>query len=110
MDPAQRTKKARQALELVHLGPRAHHRGLELSGGEQQRVALARALVHEPQFIVADEPTGNLDSMTGRDITHLLREITHRTNIGMLIATHDMTVVNAADRVLQINDGLIVEG
>jgi putative ABC transport system ATP-binding protein len=109
MDPAQRTKKAREALERVHLGPRAHHRGLELSGGEQQRVALARALVHEPQFIVADEPTGNLDSMTGRDITALLREITHSTNIGMLIATHDMTVVNAADRVLEINDGLISE-
>ena len=109
MDPAQRTKKAREALERVHLGPRAHHRGLELSGGEQQRVALARALVHEPQFIVADEPTGNLDSMTGRDITALLRDITHSTNIGMLIATHDMTVVNAADRVLEINDGLISE-
>ncbi|HEU5383011.1 MAG TPA: ABC transporter ATP-binding protein [Ktedonobacteraceae bacterium] len=109
MDPAQRTKRAREALERVHLGPRAHHRGLELSGGEQQRVALARALVHEPQFIVADEPTGNLDSMTGRDITNLLREITHSAKIGMLIATHDMAVVNVADRVLQINDGLITE-
>lgn len=109
MDPAQRTKRSREALERVHLGPRAHHRGLELSGGEQQRVALARALVHEPQFIVADEPTGNLDSMTGRDITRLLREITHSAKIGMLIATHDMTVVNVADRVLQISDGLITE-
>ena len=109
MDPAERTKRSRAALELVNLGPRAHHRGLELSGGEQQRVALARALVHEPQFIVADEPTGNLDSMTGRDITNLLRDITHSTQIGMLIATHDMTVVNAADRILQINDGLIIE-
>jgi putative ABC transport system ATP-binding protein len=109
IDPVQRTKKAREALERVHLGPRAHHRGLELSGGEQQRVALARALVHEPQFIVADEPTGNLDSMTGRDITALLRDITHETKIGMLIATHDMTVVNVADRVLQISDGVITE-
>lgn len=106
----ERTRRSRQALEQVHLGPRAHHRGLELSGGEQQRVALARALVHEPQFIVADEPTGNLDSMTGREITHLLREITHQTKIGMLIATHDMAVVSVADRVLQINDGLITEG
>lgn len=110
MEPAERTRRSRQALEQVHLGPRAHHRGLELSGGEQQRVALARALVHEPQFIVADEPTGNLDSMTGREITHLLRDITHQTNIGMLIATHDMAVVSIADRVLQINDGLISEG
>src|SRR5579883_1342281 len=109
MDPAERTKRSRAALDRVHLLPRAHHRGLELSGGEQQRVALARALVHEPQFIVADEPTGNLDSMTGRDITNLLREITHSTNIGMLIATHDMAVVSVADRVLQINDGLIIE-
>jgi ABC-type lipoprotein export system ATPase subunit len=109
MEPNQRTKQARAALERVHLGSRAHHRGLELSGGEQQRVALARALVHEPQFIIADEPTGNLDSMTGRDITNLLRDITHQTQIGMLIATHDFSVVNAADRVLQINDGLISE-
>jgi ABC-type lipoprotein export system ATPase subunit len=109
MDPATRTKKAREALERVHLGARAHHRGLELSGGEQQRVALARALVHEPQFIVADEPTGNLDSMTGRDITQLLRDITHTTKIGMLIATHDISVVNVADRVLSISDGLISE-
>ena len=110
MDPALRTKKSREALERVNLGQRMHHRGLELSGGEQQRVALARALVHEPQFIVADEPTGNLDSMTGRDITNLLRDITHQTKIGMLIATHDIAVVNVADRVLQINDGLISEG
>jgi putative ABC transport system ATP-binding protein len=109
MEPAQRIQKAREALEHVHLESRAHHRGLELSGGEQQRVALARALVHEPRFIIADEPTGNLDSMTGRDITALLCDITHSTQIGMLIATHDMTVVNAADRVLQINDGLITE-
>ncbi len=110
MEAAERTRRSRQALEQVNLGPRAHHRGLELSGGEQQRVALARALVHEPQFIVADEPTGNLDSMTGRDITALLREITHQTKIGMLIATHDMAVVSVSDRVLQINDGLITEG
>lgn len=110
MEPGERTRRSRQALEQVHLGARAHHRGLELSGGEQQRVALARALVHEPQFIVADEPTGNLDSMTGREITQLLREITHQTQIGMLIATHDMAVVSVADRVLQINDGLITEG
>jgi putative ABC transport system ATP-binding protein len=109
VEPTERTRRSKRALEQVHLGARAHHRGLELSGGEQQRVALARALVHEPQFIVADEPTGNLDSMTGRDITHLLRDITHQTQIGMLIATHDMAVVSVADRVLQINDGLITE-
>ena len=109
MPSAQRTKQAREALELVGLGKRAHHRGLELSGGEQQRVALARALVHQPRFIVADEPTGNLDSLTGRDITKLLRDITHNTKTGMLVATHDPIFVASADRVLQIQDGRIAE-
>ena len=70
-------------------------------------MALARALVHTPRFVVADEPTGNLDSMTGRDITTLLRDIAHQTQIGFLVATHDATVVEAADRVLQIDDGRI---
>ncbi len=109
MPSAQRTKQAREALEHVGLSKRAHHRGLELSGGEQQRVALARALVHQPRFIVADEPTGNLDSLTGRDITKLLRDITHNTKIGMLVATHDPIFVSSADRVLQIQDGRIAE-
>lgn len=109
MPSAQRTKQAREALEHVGLSKRAHHRGLELSGGEQQRVALARALVHQPRFIVADEPTGNLDSLTGRDITKLLRDITHNTKIGMLVATHDPVFVASADRVLQIQDGRIAE-
>jgi putative ABC transport system ATP-binding protein len=85
------------------------HRGLELSGGEQQRVALARALVHEPRFLIADEPTGNLDSLTGRDITTLLRDITHQTQIGMLIATHDPIIVEASDRVVRIQDGCVLE-
>jgi ABC-type lipoprotein export system ATPase subunit len=100
-----RTQRARAALEMVGLSKRAHHRGLELSGGEQQRVALARALVHAPRFVVADEPTGNLDSMTGRDIIALLRDTAHQQQIGFLVATHDATVVAAADRVLQISDG-----
>ena len=108
MAAGQRTKQSHEVLERVGLGARAHHRGLELSGGEQQRVALARALVHQPRFIVADEPTGNLDSVTGRMITNLLRDIAHQTQIGLLIATHDATVVDAADRVLNIQDGKIV--
>jgi putative ABC transport system ATP-binding protein len=103
----QRTQQSREALEHVGLAKRAHHRGLELSGGEQQRVALARSLVHGPRFLVADEPTGNLDSLTARDITKLLRDISHQYQIGLLIATHDPILVNAADRVLQINDGRI---
>ena len=108
-ESAERIRLAREALKRVGLAPRAHHRGLELSGGEQQRVALARALVHSPRFIVADEPTGNLDSMTGRTIAALLRETAHNGGIGLLVATHDNTIVEAADRVLQISDGKIVE-
>lgn len=107
MPGQQRTLQAQAALEQVKLGKRAQHRGMELSGGEQQRVALARALVHKPSFVVADEPTGNLDSLTGREITQLLSDIAHNHNIGMLIATHDPILVNAADRILQIQDGCI---
>ncbi len=107
---AERQERARRALELVGLGARAHHRGLELSGGEQQRVALARALVHTPQFVVADEPTGNLDTRTGRDIVALLRNVAHTQGIALLVATHDATVVAAADRVLAIQDGLLSAG
>ncbi|MDQ2716065.1 MAG: ABC transporter ATP-binding protein [Chloroflexota bacterium] len=108
MGHEERARRSVQALERVGLGPRVRHRGLELSGGEQQRVALARALVHEPRFIVADEPTGNLDTMTGRDIIHLLRDIAHERGIGLLMATHDPAAVAAADRVLQIADGLVL--
>ena len=108
-DRAERGRRSLAMLERVGLGPRAHHRGLELSGGEQQRVALARALVHTPRFVVADEPTGNLDSMTGRDIVALLRDSAHELGIGFLVATHDMTVVSAADRVLRISDGQLAE-
>src|SRR5438552_13100889 len=107
ISPEQRTQQALKALEQVGLSRRMRHRGLELSGGEQQRVALARALVHKPRFIVADEPTGNLDSLTGRDITKLLYDTAHQQQIGLLIATHDPVLVAAADRVLQINDGLV---
>ncbi len=108
-ESAERIRLAREALRRVGLAARAHHRGLELSGGEQQRVALARALVHSPRFIVADEPTGNLDSMTGRTIAALLRETAHNGGIGLLVATHDNTIVESADRVLQISDGRILE-
>lgn len=104
---AERVRRAGEALELVGLGARAQHRGLELSGGEQQRVALARALVHRPRFIVADEPTGNLDSLTAQRVVQLFRDIVQRTSIGLLVATHDALVASAADRVLQISDGCL---
>jgi len=109
MPAKERTQRSINALNLVGLGPRSHHRGLELSGGEQQRVALARALVHTPRLVVADEPTGNLDSMTGRTIVELLRSIAHQSGIGFLVATHDATVVGAADRVVQIQDGVLTQ-
>jgi putative ABC transport system ATP-binding protein len=106
----ERRERARQTLEMVGLGSRAHHRALELSGGEQQRVALARALVHAPRFVVADEPTGSLDTRTGRDVAALLRDVAHGQGIGLLVATHDATVAGAADRVLDLHDGVIVGG
>jgi ABC-type lipoprotein export system ATPase subunit len=106
---SERIDRALEALELVGLGARVRHRAMELSGGEQQRVALARALVHRPRFVVADEPTGNLDSTTGQTIVKLLRDIVQQTGIGLLVATHDAMVMSAADRVLQIHDGMIVE-
>jgi putative ABC transport system ATP-binding protein len=104
-----RTERAHRALDLVGLMPRARHRGMELSGGEQQRVALARAIVASPSFVVADEPTGNLDSQTARDIAGLLRELAHQERMGFLVATHDATVVSAADRVLVMQDGVLSE-
>jgi ABC-type lipoprotein export system ATPase subunit len=104
---AERTQKSLTALAQVGLAARAQHRGIELSGGEQQRVALARALVHQPQMVVADEPTGNLDSLTSRAIISLLRDIAHDQRIGMLVATHDAAVVAAADRLLNIQDGVL---
>ena len=105
MDTAERNRRATEALALVGLSARSRHRGTELSGGEQQRVALARALVHAPRFVVADEPTGNLDSMTGRTVIEMLHTIAQQTGIAFLVATHDMTVVDIADRVVSINDG-----
>ncbi len=104
----ERTQRALKALEMVGLAQRAQHRSVELSGGEQQRTALARALVHQPQLVIADEPTGALDSHTSQRIIKLFREIVQETGIAMLIATHDAAVVNAADRVLNISDGRLM--
>lgn len=106
---AERKRRSLEALERVGLAARVQHRALELSGGEQQRVALARALVHQPRFLVADEPTGNLDLQTGQAIARLLRDVAHQTGIGLLVATHDAMLVASADRTLVMNDGLLVE-
>jgi putative ABC transport system ATP-binding protein len=101
----ERTERALAVLSQVGLSARASHRGTELSGGEQQRVALARALVHRPRFIIADEPTGNLDSQTARNMIQLMRNIASQSGVSFLIATHDHLLANSADRVLRIQDG-----
>ena len=100
-------ERAAELLKRVGLGQRLDHRPRELSGGEQQRVAIARALVNNPEVIIADEPTGNLDSHTGGDILDLLGQIRAERNTTLLIATHDPKVAERAPRVVQLIDGQI---
>ena len=99
--------RAQKLLERVGLGARLDHRPYELSGGEQQRVAIARALINQPNVIIADEPTGNLDSHTGQEILGLLQEIRSELNTTLLIATHDLNVAQSAPRVVRLVDGQI---
>lgn len=99
--------RARELLRRVGLGERLDHRPTELSGGEQQRVAIARALINNPEIIIADEPTGNLDSHTGAQILDLLTEIRAERETTLLIATHDLKVAERAPRVVQLLDGQI---
>jgi putative ABC transport system ATP-binding protein len=106
--PEERERVTR-ALEVVDLGERLNHRPHELSGGEMQRVATARALVFSPRVILADEPTGNLDSFAGRQIMTLLRDINTKTNVTMMIVTHDPVWASLCDRVVRIVDGRVTE-
>ncbi len=106
-DPAVRERRAAALLDLVGLGDRAGLRPYELSGGEQQRVAIARALANEPRLLLADEPTGQLDSDTGGQIMRLLRSIVHAEGITAIVATHDPVLIGLADRVLNLRDGLL---
>jgi putative ABC transport system ATP-binding protein len=101
-------KEAREALDAVGLGPRAQHRAAELSGGEQLRVALARALVKQPVLLLADEPTAQLDTETGKSVLEVIRRATS-TGTAILLATHDQAVVEFADRVLTMEDGRLSE-
>ena len=107
-DPRERDDRVAVLLELVGLGGRARHRPHELSGGEQQRVAIARALANRPDVLLADEPTGQLDSATGRSIMSLLRSVVRSEGVTALIATHDPLIVDMADRVLELRDGRLL--
>ncbi len=100
-------KRARELLELVGLSHRMHHRPSQLSGGEQQRVAIARALVNNPSVLLADEPTGTLDSVTGAQIVRLLRDLT-KQGVTVVAVTHNPDVASVADRTVKLRDGRVV--
>ena len=104
MDEGQ--EKALEMLELVGLGDRTHHQPQELSGGQQQRVAIARALVNDPVLVIADEPTGNLDSHSGRDILNLLH-LLHQQGVTIVMVTHDPITAEFTQRVIHLADGKI---
>jgi ABC-type lipoprotein export system ATPase subunit len=108
IDKKERHSRALEMLSLVGLDKRYKHYSTQLSGGEQQRVAVARALVNKPVIVLADEPTGNLDSKTGREIMDLFGEL-NKKGITVIIITHDKEIAQHAKRVIHIKDGLVVE-
>ncbi len=108
MIPEERDERARELLEHVGLGDRMHHRPSELSGGQQQRVAIARAIANDPEVILADEPTGNLDSKTGNVVIDYLRKL-HKEGKTIIMVTHDSNVAKAAERREYLKDGIIVK-
>jgi putative ABC transport system ATP-binding protein len=101
------TEKGMELLGLVGLAERYQHRPSELSGGQQQRVAVARALANSPAIILADEPTGNLDLVTGEEIITLLKQLSTERGVTIISATHDIKMLNVSDRIVWIRDGRI---
>lgn len=104
----ERETRSYEVLDLVGMGHRAKHRPYELSGGEQQRIAIARAIVANPSIILADEPTGELDSVTAQRIFKLFRKLTDDRNISIIAATHDRGIIDTVDRVIELRDGKIL--
>jgi ABC-type lipoprotein export system ATPase subunit len=103
-------QRAMALLELVGIADRAHHHPSQLSGGQQQRVAIARALINNPPLLFADEPTGNLDSKTSREILQMFQRLNAEEGITIILVTHDANVAHAAKRIIKISDGLIESG
>jgi putative ABC transport system ATP-binding protein len=106
----ERLRRAREALESVGLGARLRHTPAELSGGQQQRVAIARALVNQPSIILADEPTGNLDSQSGQEVMAMLEMLNRERGLTVVVVTHDPVVAGQTSRILRLHDGQIVNG
>ena len=104
-----RPGRREQLIERVGLGERMQHRPSELSGGQRQRVAIARALVNRPRVLLADEPTGALDTKTGEEVLALLHELHRETGLTMILVTHDEEVAEAAQRTIYVRDGRIVD-
>lgn len=109
VDKKEREKRALEMLKLVGVENRSHHKPSQMSGGQQQRVGIARAFASNPSIIFADEPTGNLDSKTTKEVMSLITDIIHKNNQTMVLVTHDESVAKYADKIIRVIDGKVVE-